>query len=183
VRQHRLGVSQRDGVPLGQRPPIKSGRAQLLEHFAQVPELRIPMERCDDRERGAQVQGSDMHASLRLVAFCVAAALAGCSIAPIIFTGVEDCEVAGDEDGNGQADCADPACAAAAACRSVCGDGVPGGPEQCDDGNLVTETACPYGTASCTLCNATCSAPLALAGNACGDDDPGGPSCATTAPS
>jgi hypothetical protein len=41
--------------------------------------------------------------------------------------------------------------------------------EVCDDGNTVTETACNYGTPSCTLCNATCSAPLSLTGAYCGD--------------
>ncbi len=50
-----------------------------------------------------------------------------------------------------------------------CGDGVPSQPELCDDGNLVTELACPYGTPTCTRCNADCSQPLALSGNTCGD--------------
>jgi hypothetical protein len=57
-------------------------------------------------------------------------------------------------------------------CREVtggCGDGVPDGAEACDDGNNVTETMCPYGTATCMLCSADCSAPLALFGRYCGD--------------
>lgn len=51
----------------------------------------------------------------------------------------------------------------------VCGDGVRAGAEVCDDGNTVTETACPYGQASCTACNATCTEVLHLTGGFCGD--------------
>ncbi|QRK11816.1 DUF4215 domain-containing protein [Archangium violaceum] len=56
-------------------------------------------------------------------------------------------------------------------CRlsEVCGDGVRGPGEVCDDGNTTTETACPYGTPTCTACNATCSAVLNLMGGYCGD--------------
>lgn len=50
-----------------------------------------------------------------------------------------------------------------------CGDGVTNDAEVCDDGNDVTETECPYGTASCSLCNADCTAVLSLAGRLCGD--------------
>jgi len=50
-----------------------------------------------------------------------------------------------------------------------CGDGVRSGTEACDDMNTVTETACPYGMATCNLCNADCTAPLALFGRYCGD--------------
>lgn len=52
---------------------------------------------------------------------------------------------------------------------AVCGNGTTETGELCDDGNTVTETACPYGTAACTLCNATCSARLVLTGPFCGD--------------
>ena len=51
----------------------------------------------------------------------------------------------------------------------VCGDGVRAGAEVCDDGNTVTETACPYGQTSCTACNATCTEVLLLTGAFCGD--------------
>lgn len=51
----------------------------------------------------------------------------------------------------------------------VCGDGIVEGAEVCDDGNTITETACAYGTASCTACNAACSSVLTLAGMYCGD--------------
>jgi len=71
------------------------------------------MGRGDDGNRGAKYRGSDIHGILQLVAFCIAAALAGCSIDSPTFTGIEDFEVAG-------------------------------GLEPCDDGNLVTETACPW---------------------------------------
>ncbi|WP_369641443.1 hypothetical protein [Acidovorax sp. A79] len=55
------------------------------------------------------------------------------------------------------------------AAANVCGDGVRTGAEVCDDGNAVTETSCPYGTVSCTTCNATCTATLSLTGQFCGD--------------
>src|SRR5262249_25837712 len=51
----------------------------------------------------------------------------------------------------------------------VCGNGILESGETCDDGNTTTETACPYGTPTCTLCNATCSATLSLTGPYCGD--------------
>ncbi|MDH5720730.1 MAG: DUF4215 domain-containing protein [Spirochaetia bacterium] len=52
-----------------------------------------------------------------------------------------------------------------------CGDGyVQAGVETCDDGNIVTETECPYGTASCSACNADCTAEITgLTGEYCGD--------------
>ncbi len=43
------------------------------------------------------------------------------------------------------------------------------GPEVCDDGNNTTETSCPYGTASCTRCDASCATSLNLTGAVCGD--------------
>jgi cysteine-rich repeat protein len=46
----------------------------------------------------------------------------------------EDCAVAGDEDSNGLADCADPAC------TCVCGDGITQNEEQCDDGSENSDT-------------------------------------------
>jgi len=52
---------------------------------------------------------------------------------------------------------------------AVCGNSLTESPEVCDDGNTVTETACNYGTPSCTLCNAACSATLSLTGAYCGD--------------
>ncbi|WP_208729759.1 DUF4215 domain-containing protein [Corallococcus exercitus] len=41
--------------------------------------------------------------------------------------------------------------------------------EQCEDGNTVTETTCPYGTARCLGCSADCRSILNLTGNVCGD--------------
>jgi cysteine-rich repeat protein len=53
---------------------------------------------------------------------------------------------------------------------ATCGDGIRHlTKEECDDGNRVTETTCPYGTQSCTRCDATCSASLSLTGPFCGD--------------
>ena len=52
-----------------------------------------------------------------------------------------------------------------------CGDGIVDfdAGEACDDGNVVTETQCPYGTATCTGCNADCSAEISLTGPYCSD--------------
>ena len=36
------------------------------------------------------------------------------------------------------------------------------GGETCDDGDIVTETECDYGTPTCTLCNASCGMDLVL---------------------
>ena len=43
------------------------------------------------------------------------------------------------------------------------------GSEVCDDGNTLTESACPYGTPNCVSCNATCTSVLSLTGPYCGD--------------
>lgn len=51
----------------------------------------------------------------------------------------------------------------------ACGDNLTEGSEVCDDGDLVTETQCDYGTPACTLCNATCTATLNLTGSYCSD--------------
>lgn len=51
----------------------------------------------------------------------------------------------------------------------ACGNGMVDASETCDDGDIVTETECPYGTASCMLCSATCSMVLNLTGRVCGD--------------
>lgn len=53
--------------------------------------------------------------------------------------------------------------------RGACGDGVRSGSEVCDDMNTVTETMCPYGMATCTLCSADCTQALNLVGRFCGD--------------
>jgi len=66
----------------------------------------------------------------------------------------EDCNLPGDEDENGMADCADPACATFTACQVFCGNGRLEASEACDDGNRVegdgcdnncTQTACGNG--------------------------------------
>ena len=59
-----------------------------------------------------------------------------------------------------------------------CGNGIVETGEVCDDGNAVTETACPYGQPTCVACNATCAQVLNLAGPYCGDGIVnGGESC------
>ncbi len=56
--------------------------------------------------------------------------------------------------------------------RTGCGNGVVGGEEVCDDGNVLTETMCPYGMATCMACNSDCSMSLSLTGPFCGDGHP-----------
>ncbi|HSK02826.1 MAG TPA: hypothetical protein VK932_16355, partial [Kofleriaceae bacterium] len=64
----------------------------------------------------------------QLAALCAFAALAACSVDPATYLPedgplAEICGVAGDEDGNGLADCDDPACAGTPACPPGCGNG------------------------------------------------------------
>ncbi len=55
----------------------------------------------------------------------------------------ENCSTPGDEDGNGLADCADPACASDPSCTgAVCGNGVMEAGEDCDDGNTTAGDGC-----------------------------------------
>ena len=68
----------------------------------------------------------------------LAAALMTCSVDDVRFAPEapevrEDCAAAGDEDGNGAADCADPACAEEAACQPTCSDGQRNGDESAVD--------------------------------------------------
>jgi hypothetical protein len=82
------------------------------------------------------------------IAGSVMIAMAACSVDPAIFTPVgdppaEDCAAAGDEDGNGAADCSDPACADAPSCQPTCSDGVRNGAE--------TAVDCGGGCAPCAL--------------------------------
>ncbi len=72
----------------------------------------------------------------------------------------EQCDDGNISDGDG----------CSATCRlGVCGDGMLNGGEVCDDGNTLTESACPYGTPSCVNCDATCTSVLNLVGPYCGD--------------
>jgi len=52
-----------------------------------------------------------------------------------------------------------------------CGDGQRQMPQEaCDDGNQINEASCPYGTATCSGCNQTCTAVISnLTGHYCGD--------------
>lgn len=45
---------------------------------------------------------------------------------------------------------------------AMCGNGVVEVGEVCDDGNMLNDTSCPGGAASCTMCNATCSATIQI---------------------
>jgi cysteine-rich repeat protein len=105
--------------------------------------------------------------ALAAVIAAAAAALAGCSVDPVDYTpggGAEVCEVAGDEDGNGVADCADPACAGAAACQARCGNSRRDPGEACDDGNQTDGDGCDHD------CTATaCGNGIKTAGESCDD--------------
>jgi cysteine-rich repeat protein len=90
-----------------------------------------------------------MRTCLQLVAlYAVAVAAAACSFSSASFTLVENCSTPGDEDGNGFADCDDPACAAAPSCHPLCGNGKVEAGEACDDGNANNGDACE---SDCTL--------------------------------
>jgi len=89
-----------------------------------------------------------------LIAAWSAAALAACSVTTVTFSPgpPEDCSTPGDEDGNGLADCADPACAAAPACRVGCGNARFDPGEVCDDGNTVDGDGCSQDCRSTEVC-------------------------------
>jgi len=86
------------------------------------------------------------------------AALSACTIARVTYTGeppdpppdpqpsAEDCAMPGDEDGNGLADCQDPACAAAPACQPV------------HHGIVLTTTGTGHGTITAGVNGAPCDA-------------------------
>src|SRR5947208_2123707 len=76
----------------------------------------------------------------------------------------EDCNAPGDEDGNGLADCNDPACASAVACRPACGNGRMDPGEACDDGNAINGDGCDN---NCTPTG--CGNGVMTAGEGCDD--------------
>jgi cysteine-rich repeat protein len=77
---------------------------------------------------------------------------------------LEDCGLAGDEDGNGKADCDDPACAGMAACQPECGNDEREAGEICDDGNKRDGDGCD---SNCTV--TACGNGVKTAGEACDD--------------
>jgi cysteine-rich repeat protein len=88
--------------------------------------------------------------SSTFLALCTAGALAACgggSNGPPDGPTGESCNATGDEDGNGLADCADPACAELVQCQSRCGNAKVETGEQCDDGNSIDGDPC---TNACT---------------------------------
>jgi cysteine-rich repeat protein len=93
----------------------------------------------------------------RIIALCAVAALAACSVDKVSYTpagdSVEDCGAAGDEDGNGLADCGDSACAGTIACKIACGNGRREAGEACDDGNQVSGDRCAADCKSDESCN------------------------------
>jgi cysteine-rich repeat protein len=80
--------------------------------------------------------------TLSLALFCAALAACSSSAGKVTPPDEEDCGRAGDEDRNGLADCSDPACAAAIACRPACGNGRMDTGELCDDGNAINGDSC-----------------------------------------
>ncbi len=106
-----------------------------------------------------------MRSLAKLTVICIAAALVACSAAPATPPPIdEDCEAAGDEDGNGPADCDDPACADTAACEPRCGNGERETGERCDDGNATDGDGCD---GNCTA--TACGNGVVTAGEACDD--------------
>ncbi|MCA9606718.1 MAG: DUF4215 domain-containing protein [Myxococcales bacterium] len=92
----------------------------------------------------------------------------------MVITGEEECDDSNTADDDGcSATCTEETgwtCTGApSSCDEDCGDAMVVGTEACDDGNTTTETACPYGTATCMACNAACDMALSLTGNVCGD--------------
>jgi hypothetical protein len=64
----------------------------------------------------------------------------------------------------------DAACNSINVSGDVCGDDHRDlANEVCDDGNTVTEPQCPYGSATCNVCNSTCTQLEASTGNVCGE--------------
>src|SRR5262249_31655666 len=49
------------------------------------------------------------------------------------------------------------------------GNGIVEAGEACDDGNLVNETQCEYGTPKCKACSSDCLTQIELTGPFCGD--------------
>jgi hypothetical protein len=103
------------------------------------------------------------------------AVLPACTIAHVTFTGeqpdqpgqpppTEDCGTPGDEDGNGLADCEDPACAAAPACQPVhhgivlITTGTGRGTITASVGGAPCDAACLAGLASGTVVQVTATA-------------------------
>jgi cysteine-rich repeat protein len=108
---------------------------------------------------------------IQLIALGLAAVLTACSSEARPFTpvpsAVEDCAVVGDEDGNGAADCADPACAGATACQVGCGNGKLEAGEGCDDGNGLDGDGCDT---NCTVTG--CGNGVQSGTEACDDGNP-----------
>ena len=95
----------------------------------------------------------------QLVIVATVAVLAACavdreSLGPDDSPRIEDCTTAGDEDGNGLADCADPVCASKAFCLPTCGNAVKDPGEQCDDGNVTDGDGCEHDCTSPSCGNA-----------------------------
>src|SRR5262245_54612628 len=94
---------------------------------------------------------------------CLVAAHFGCSGIPANGPR-ENCAIVGDEDGNGRADCNDPACRSLPVCRAVCGNGVLEAGEACDDGNTIDGDGCDH---NCTF--TACGNGIVTTGEACDD--------------
>jgi len=97
------------------------------------------------------------------LAVCTLVAAAACQGGASGRPAFEDCATPGDEDGNGLADCADPACSAYPGCAQ-CGNGRRELDEECDDGNALDGDGCDH---NCTL--TACGNGVITAGEACDD--------------
>ncbi len=132
-------------------------------------------ETCDD---GANVAGDGCSAS------CQTEMGWSCTGMPSVCVAVcgDGIVIAGEEECDDMNTAADDGCDAScdeetgwtctgmpSSCDEDCGDGMVVGAEACDDSNTTSETACAYGTPTCTACNDTCTMVLNLMGNVCGD--------------
>jgi len=109
----------------------------------------------------------DLRMCARITISCVMVLLAACSgiHADLPPSSVqEDCATAGDEDGNGLAGCADPACVWKVECQLVCGNGKQEAGEACDDGNTLDGDGCAH---DCT--SSLCGNAKRETGEACDD--------------
>jgi cysteine-rich repeat protein len=99
-----------------------------------------------------------------IVLGAAAAALAACSVDTAVFQPEENCEIPGDEDGDGLADCDDPVCTGTPSCPIACGNGRTEPGEACDDGNLIDGDGCDR---NCTV--SQCGNGIAAGDEVCDD--------------
>jgi trimeric autotransporter adhesin len=98
-------------------------------------------------------------AAVSLAAFSI-----GCDLPPHASEDASECGRSESNDGRGEVECSDPACADALVCQQRCGDGRRDSGELCDDGNIINGDGCEV---DCTL--PACGNGIIDAGEACDD--------------